>query len=93
MAMFSPENRNLSPEHQRIYALFEVWYTAVDFLACALFTTGSVLFFWKATESYALWCFLVGSLFFMLKPTIRLLRELKYLEMGDWRSLADRERG
>lgn len=92
MAIFSPENRNLSTEHQRIYALYEVWYTAVDFTACFLFTTGSALFFWKATESWALWCFLVGSPFFMLKPTIRLLRELKYVEMGRWQTLAERDR-
>lgn len=91
MQMFRPENRIKSPEHQRLYALFEVWYTAVDFTAAFLFLIGSVLFFWSSTQDTGTWLFVFGSIFFALKPTIRLMRELKYLSMGDFQDLAARD--
>ncbi len=93
MEMFRPENRSKSAEHQRIYALFEVWYTAVDFTAAFSFIIGSVLFFWKSTQVPATWLFVIGSICFALKPTIRLMRELKYLRMGDYSDLVQRDRG
>ena len=92
MPMFSPENRTKTAEHQRIYALYEVWYTAVDFLAAFQFIIGSVFFFWKSTEDAGIWLFIFGSVCFALKPTIRLMRELKYLRMGDYEDLAEEDR-
>jgi hypothetical protein len=92
MALFNPDNRSKTPEHQRIYALFEIWYTTVDFAAAFLFIAGSILFFWESTQTIATWLFLVGSVCFALKPTLRLARELKYLQMGDVKTLAERDR-
>ncbi len=91
MPMFQPSTRTLSPEHERIYALFEVWYTIVDTSAALLFIGGSILFFWTETEITATWMFLIGSVCFALKPTIRLMRELKFLRMGKIERLAERE--
>jgi hypothetical protein len=91
MQLFRPENRIKTAEHQRIYAIFEIWYTAVDFAAAFLFIVGSIFFFWPDTETTGTWMFLVGSVCFALKPTIRLLRELKYLRMGDFDDLLQKE--
>ncbi len=92
MAFFSPSNRTLSPEHERIYAIFEVWYTVVDLAAALLFVAGSVLFFWSETQTTATWMFLIGSICFALKPTIRTTREIKFLSMGKIERLARREK-
>lgn len=91
MKIFHPNNRYASPEHERIYALYEIWYTLVDFLAASLFVVGSVLFFWSSTQVPATWMFVIGSLCFALKPTLRLMRELTYLRMKKYATLAQHE--
>ena len=91
MALFNPSNRTESPAHERVYAIFEVWYTLVDLAAALLFVSGSVLFFWSDTQTPATWMFVVGSVCFALKPTIRLMREVKLLRMGKIERLAERE--
>jgi len=92
MQIFQPDNATLTPEHRRVYAAYEVCYTAVDFAAAFLFVAGSVLFFWQSTTFTATWMFLVGSICFALKPTLRLAREMHYLRLGDYSDLADRDR-
>lgn len=91
MQMFHPDNRSLSPKHEQIYAAYEIWYTFVDFSAAAMFVVGSVFFFWKSTETLATWLFLIGSIFFALKPTIRLMREMHYMALGRYETLAERD--
>lgn len=92
MKLFHPENRTRSTRNKRIYAYYELWYTAVDFGAAFAFLIGSVLFFWKSTQYPATWLFVIGSALFALKPTIRLLRELRYLEEGEIDELAERQK-
>lgn len=92
MTLFSHDNRQRSAESRRVYAMFELAHTAVDFLAALSFLAGSVLFFWKPTETAALWCFVIGSALFALKPTLRFLRELKLAAMGKDGDLAERYR-
>lgn len=89
MKLFDPKNRNRSAEHTRIYAIYELWYTVVDFSAAGAFVIGSVLFFFDTTQFAATWLFLIGSLLFGAKPTIRLMRELRYLRMGEIDKLAE----
>lgn len=84
MRFFNPDNHSLTDEHKRIYALCEVAYTTVDFLAAALFVMGSFLFFNESTATAGTWMFVVGSVFFGLRPTIKLYREIRYLQMGDF---------
>lgn len=91
MQIFRPENPSKTAEHQRIYALYEIFYTALDFAAASLFIAGSVLFFWNSTQYLATWLFVVGSICFALKPAVRLMRELRYLRMGRIEKLARRD--
>lgn len=90
MAFFDPDNRTRSPDHRRIYALYEFAFTFVDFAAAILFLVGSVMFFYSSLEHPALWCFVVGSVCFALKPTIRVVREFHLLAIGDYSDLAER---
>lgn len=90
MALFQPGNHTRSDTHRRVYALYEFAYTIVDFSAAILFLVGSVMFFYSALETPAIWCFVVGSACFALKPTLRLAREIHYLAIGDIDDLAQR---
>jgi len=90
LAFFNPDNRTVSMRHRRIYAVYEIVYTLVDFLAALLFLVGSVMFFYPWLENPAIWCFVVGSAFFLMKPTIRVIREFHYLAIGDFSDLAQR---
>ncbi|MGR3363479.1 MAG: YrhK family protein [Maritimibacter harenae] len=90
MPLFRHENRQRSERSKRIYALFEIVYTCVDFLAAAAFLVGSFLFFSEDTQTAATWLFVVGSACFALKPTLRLVREIKLYSIGDEDDLAKR---
>lgn len=90
LELFKPGNRNKSARHKRIYAMYELWYTIVDFIAATSFLVGSFLFFSESTQTAATWLFVVGSVFFFLKPALRLARELRYLGLGDVDTLAER---
>jgi len=89
MTIFDPANQQLSDRHRKIYAYTEVAYTAVDFAAALLFVIGSILFFNESTVELGTWLFLVGSILFGLRPTIKLVREIAYLRMGDLEDAAN----
>ncbi|WP_371154881.1 YrhK family protein [Jannaschia sp. 2305UL9-9] len=91
MTLFRHETRQRSERNRRLYAAFELAYTVVDFTAAILFLVGSVLFFYPALEHLAIWLFVLGSLCFAAKPTIRLVREVKMLRHGAIDDLASRE--
>ncbi len=93
MALFSPENRDKSLRHRRIWAAYEIAFTVVDFGAAISFVIGSVLFFWHSTQTAGTWLFLIGSILFAAKPSIRLARELKLAALGDIDDLAKRADG
>ena len=75
--LFHKENRNASPKTQRIYALFEIVYTIVDFAAAVFFVIGSVMFLSEDWQQTGTWLFIFGSLMFAAKPGLRLMREIK----------------
>ncbi len=89
MSIFDPANQQLSDQHRKIYAYTEVAYTAVDFVAALLFVVGSILFFKESTVELGTWLFLIGSIFFGLRPTIKLVREIAYLRIGDLEDAAN----
>lgn len=89
MQMFK-DKRHVSAESRRLYAIFELLHTISDFIAAFSFLIGSVLFLWKETETVAIWLFIVGSVFFCLKPTLKLVREVKLASIGDTEDLAER---
>ena len=90
--MFDPRKKHSSPEHAKLYAAYELGFTIVDFSAALLFVIGSILFFDESTAYVGTWLFLIGSIFFGLKPTIRLVREWHLLRLGKVDVLADRAR-
>ena len=90
MPLFSHENRERNAATRRVYAAYEIAHTAVDFLAAISFLVGSVLFLFSDYERPAVWLFIVGSVFFCMKPTLRLAREIQLWRMGRIDQLADR---
>ncbi len=90
MKLFRASIQTQSAKSRRIYAAFEILDTIIAFLAALSFLVGSVLFLWKEYEITAAWFFIIGSLFFCLKPTMRLLREIRLASLGDAKDLADR---
>ncbi len=90
MKLFRHEVRQQNEDTKRTYALFELVYTFVDFVAAALFVVGSIFFFSESLQTAGTWMFLVGSLCFAAKPTLRLTREIKLYRMGDDSDLAAR---
>ena len=91
--LFKRDHRQGNDEQRRIYAVFEIIYTLVDFIAALCFIVGSVMFFFEEWQTPGTWLFLIGSICFALKPTLRLVRELKLAAMGDDTDLADRFKG
>lgn len=90
MKLFDPDNYTGSERHKRIYARSEIAYTLVDFTAAALFLVGSALFFSESTTYAATWMFVVGSVLFGLRPTIKLIREIAYLRSHELDEVANR---
>lgn len=82
LKLFDPANRHRSDRHAEVWAIYELAHTLVDFTAAGMFVIGSVLFFFPSTTYAGTWLFLIGSIFFGLKPTIRLAREIKLLTLG-----------
>ena len=78
MKLFHPDNFQNTDEHKRIYAYSEIAYTVVDVSAALFFVVGSILFFSASTTTLATWLFLIGSILFGLRPTIRLGREILF---------------
>lgn len=48
------------------------------------------MFFSEHWQTAGTWCFLIGSICFALKPTLRIFRELRYVEEDDYEDLAKR---
>jgi len=90
MAFFTNESRQHSEDTKRVYAAYEIAHTAVDFVAAISFLLGSILFFSDDTQYPATWLFVIGSVFFCLKPTLRLAREIHLWRMGRMETLARR---
>ncbi|SLN46778.1 hypothetical protein ROJ8625_02264 [Roseivivax jejudonensis] len=92
MRLFRHATRQSTARTRRLYARYELAHTLVDFLAAILFLVGSVLFFWSALETAAIWCFVFGSVFFCVKPSLRLAREVHMYRIGRIQDLAEAER-
>ncbi len=73
--MFDPRLATASDRHARVYGRYQKIYTAVEFAAAVAFVIGSAFFFSDALTPAADWLFLVGSVLFAARPTVRVLRE------------------
>lgn len=88
--MFDPGARFRSQTHERIHAAYEFALTLSSFGAALLFVVGSVMFFFDAWQIPGTWCFLVGSVLFVVGPSLRFAREIHYLRLGEVDRLAKR---
>ena len=86
--LFNPHNATCTAQAQRIYARYAFAYTVIDILAAVMFIVGSALFFKESTTFVATWLFLIGSIFFGVRPCISLVREWHLLKIGDYKDLA-----
>lgn len=74
--MFKPGLSAATKDHEKIYGYYEMAYTIVDFSAALLFIIGSWMFFYPDWTRTGTWLFLVGSIFFGIRPSLRLAREI-----------------
>ncbi len=69
--------RNFKTEkHGQVYDQYQTLYDAVDALAAIAFIIGSGLFFSESTKTAGTWLFLIGSVFFAIRPLIHLIRDM-----------------
>ncbi|MES1939425.1 hypothetical protein T5B8_04246 [Salinisphaera sp. T5B8] len=79
-AMFEP--KHATDHHQRkVYGRYEKLYTLNDFFAALYFLVGSVMFFYESLMIPATWCFTLGSVHFLLRPTIKVVREFHIAQL------------
>ena len=90
MKFFAPDARRISQHHQKIYAAYELAFTFIEFTAGILFLVGSVMFFYSAWQTQAIWCFVIGSACFVVGPSLKVIREIHYAKIGDFSDLAER---
>ncbi|WP_082837029.1 YrhK family protein [Labrenzia sp. OB1] len=75
--LFDTSRRTATKDHAEIVRRFELYRTLVEFLAALAFIVGSVFFFYESLIYAGTWLFLVGSVLFAVRPSIRLLLELR----------------
>jgi uncharacterized membrane protein YgdD (TMEM256/DUF423 family) len=93
MHLFRAENATKSHRHRATFAAFEIAHTLADFGAAIMFIIGSIMFFFDAWQTMGTWLFLIGSILFACKPSLRLARELRLVAMGDVEDYADTPNG
>ena len=74
--LFDHSNRSKTARHATTTVRYEIARTLVEFLAALCFIIGSVFFFYPSLEYAGTWLFLVGSILFALRPTVRLAMEI-----------------
>ncbi|MAS45580.1 YrhK-like protein [Albimonas donghaensis] len=88
MTLFHPDAKRTDAGAARIWATYELIYTGVDFGAAICFVIGSIMFFSEAWMVPGTWLFLIGSVLFAAKPSLRLAREIQLLRRGGAEALA-----
>ena len=68
--------RFVTPRHREVYVAYGTVYDCVDALAAIMFIIGSVLFFKTATVTAGTWLFLIGSVFFAVRPVVHVVRDV-----------------
>lgn len=75
--LFDHSIRSASLDHTETVRRYELYRTLVEFLAAVAFIIGSVFFFYDRLIYAGTWLFVVGSVLFAVRPSIRLLLELQ----------------
>lgn len=81
MKLFNHDLRSASPSHAELVQRYELARTLVEFLAALTFIIGSIFFFYESLLFAGTWLFLIGSILFAVRPTIRLLLELHLVRL------------
>jgi hypothetical protein len=76
MKLFDHRLRTASDQHIDAVRQYELARTLVEFFAALAFIVGSIFFFYSSLLFSGTWLFLIGSILFGVRPTIRLLLEL-----------------
>ena len=76
MKPFDENLRTASERHAGLVRRYELYRTLVEFLAAVTFVIGSVFFFYASLTYAGTWFFVIGSVLFAVRPTIRLILEL-----------------
>lgn len=76
MKPFDDALRTRSPRHAEITRRYEIGRTLVEFLAAVSFIIGSIFFFYPGLVYAGTWLFVIGSVLFAVRPTVRLALEL-----------------
>lgn len=82
--MDSSNHKNPSPEldiywgkHEIIIGQrYEFFYTLNDIFIALWFIIGSILFFTESTVTIGTWLFLIGSIQLLIRPIIRIVRNI-----------------
>lgn len=72
----SPLTFTVGHEQLVIRQRYEVVSILNDFFIAVWFLLGSVFFLYPSLEKAAVWLFIIGSVQFLIRPTIRLLAHL-----------------
>ncbi|RPF52209.1 YrhK family protein [Aquisalibacillus elongatus] len=69
---------NQMKKHNRFYKdIYNVLYTLNDFTIAFWFLVGSIFFYFESLKTWGVTLFVIASFQFMIKPTIRLVHEIK----------------
>lgn len=72
----NPLTLNLGPEQLVINRRYEVASMLNDILTGLWFVVGSCFFFYDALQTAAAWLFLIGSIELLIRPMIRIARDV-----------------
>ncbi|MFD2639996.1 YrhK family protein [Piscibacillus salipiscarius] len=65
-------------QHKRFYKkIYNVLYTLNDFTVAFWFLIGSIFFYFESLKTWGVTLFVLASFQFAIKPTIRLIHEIK----------------
>ena len=90
--IFRHHRRDANAATRRLYARVELAHTCVDFGAAVSFLIGSILFFFESLQTPATWLFTIGSVMFLMKPSLKLWREVQLYRMGKMKELAQQRK-
>ena len=79
--LFDHSLRTATAKHREVVRKYELYRTLVEFFAAFTFILGSAFFFYDSLMMAGTWLFLIGSVLFAVRPTIRLLLELRLVNL------------
>lgn len=69
---------NKMEKHNRFYkGIYDILYTINDFTIAIWFLIGSILFYFESLKNWGVTLFVIASIQFLIKPTIRLVHEVQ----------------